>query len=53
MNENKKEVMFSTYCKICKYSDLDGWKDPCNECLEVGGRVGTVKPEKYEPKEEK
>jgi hypothetical protein len=50
---NSKFVSFEAYCKKCKYEKLDGWKDPCNECLKVGGRYGTQKPEKFEEKEEK
>lgn len=50
---NKKFVAFEAYCKKCKHWELDGWKDPCNECISVGGREGTVEPLKYEPKEEK
>ena len=49
---NLKEVDFFAYCKKCKYKDLDGWKDPCNECLEVGGVWGSEVPIKYEEKEE-
>lgn len=49
---NKKFVAFEAYCKKCKYEELDGWKDPCNECLTVGGREGTEKPLKFEEKEE-
>lgn len=50
---NKKFVAFEAYCKKCKYEKLNGWKDPCNECLTVGGREETVKPLKFEEKEEK
>lgn len=49
---NKKFVAFEAYCKKCKYAELDGWKDPCNECLEVRARENSAKPLKYEPKED-
>lgn len=52
-DNDKKFVAFESYCRKCKYAELDGWKDPCNECLTVGGRVGTVQPLKFEEKEEK
>lgn len=51
-NTYSKEVEFSAYCKKCKYSELDGWKDPCNDCLAVGGRIGTKVPEKFKPKDD-
>lgn len=50
MEENMKEVRFDRYCKLCKHKDLDEKMDPCNECLEVPAREGSVKPEHYEPK---
>lgn len=48
MDRNLKEVAFAMYCKRCKNHDLEGFKSPCNECLEVPMREGTSKPEKYE-----
>ena len=50
--ENTKFVAFEAYCKLCKYADLNGWEDPCNDCIAVGARIGTQKPEKFEKKEE-
>ena len=49
---NKKFVAFEAYCKKCKHGNKVGWADPCEECLTVGAREGTVEPLKYEPKEE-
>ena len=43
-----KEVNFALYCKTCEHKDLEGFKSPCNECMEVPMREGTSKPEKYE-----
>ena len=42
-----KEVDFKHYCQKCKYRDLQEKMDPCNECLEVGMREGTNKPEYF------
>lgn len=50
---NTKFVAFETYCKKCKYEELDGWKDPCNECLTVGAREGSQIPVNFEEKESK
>lgn len=47
-----KFVDFNKYCETCKYKDLGGAEDPCNECLENPVNIGSVKPVKYE-KEEK
>lgn len=52
MDEDYKEVDFETYCKTCKYSDLDEARDPCNECLEHGMNIQTSKPTEWEPKDE-
>lgn len=43
-----KEVRFTTYCKTCKYQKRHEAQDPCNECLEIGMREGTEKPEYWE-----
>ena len=49
MNEtNCKEVRFDKYCKICKHADLEGHKDPCNECLDNPALEGTEKPINYQ-----
>jgi len=50
MTDNYKEVRFDIYCKTCKYHDFVETKDPCNECLEVYVREGTMEPEMYEEK---
>ena len=35
MNEKTdyKEVDFKKYCPLCKYSDLNGFENPCDDCL--------------------
>ena len=47
----QKEVKFSEFCPICvsKEKAEDG-SDPCESCLEVGGRIGTVKPINFKEK---
>ena len=42
--DNYKQVRFDIYCKKCIYKDLEEYKDPCNECLMYGARIGTEKP---------
>ena len=51
MDENLKEVVFHVYCKKCKHMRLKGWEEPCNSCLEIPAREGTVVPENFEEKE--
>lgn len=50
--ENTKFVDFEKYCAACKHRELDEYKDPCNQCLEIGARVGTDKPDNYISKED-
>lgn len=47
-----KEVLFSEYCKKCRYKDLEGTEEPCNECLEYGSNLNSHKPVKFEEKED-
>lgn len=53
MNQNRREVRFDKYCRICKHQKLDGWKDPCNECLDESTNVDSEKPVKYEENQKK
>lgn len=46
-----KFVDFRKYCPICKWGDKSPTADPCNECLETGGRAGTEKPTMFEEDE--
>lgn len=50
MQYDYKEVDFHTYCKTCKYKDVDIDDDPCNECLEYPINFHSYKPVKYEEK---
>lgn len=43
-----REVRFDKYCETCKWKELDEAKDPCNDCLAIGMREETEKPEYYE-----
>ena len=53
MNENNcKEVRFDKYCKSCEYAKLEGFKDPCNECLGNPVIEGSEKPIHYRAAEE-
>ena len=45
---NTKFVNFKEYCPKCKWADKSSTADPCNECLETGGRIGTEVPVNYE-----
>lgn len=49
-NSEFKEVNFVEYCRTCKHSDKEDFKDPCNECLLTGMREGTEVPEYWEAK---
>lgn len=40
-------VDFNKYCRTCKYSDLDGQEDPCNECLHYPVKEDSRKPVNY------
>lgn len=40
-------VDFKKYCPLCKYHDTPEVKDPCNDCLAIGGREETAKPEYF------
>ena len=49
MDESMQEVRFDLYCKLCIHKDLPEAADPCNECLEIGMREGSRKPEHFDP----
>lgn len=51
--DNEKEVYFNVYCPKCKYYNLDAIMDPCNDCLAIGAREESHKPEYFKDKEEK
>lgn len=43
-----KEVRFDTWCQKCRHRNKNEAQDPCNECLEIGMREGSAKPENWE-----
>jgi len=48
MDKNSnKEVSFYIYCEKCKYKKLDERNEPCNSCLEVPVREGTIVPKNF------
>lgn len=51
MEIKERMVEYFKYCPTCKHKDLNGWEDPCNDCLDNPVNVGTDKPVKYEKKE--
>lgn len=48
--ENMKLVRFDEYCKTCKYEKKTEADDPCRDCLEIGARLYSKKPEFWEEK---
>ena len=48
---SKKFVRFDKYCDSCKYAKKSPTDDPCNDCLGIGAREETEKPQYYEKKE--
>jgi hypothetical protein len=47
-NDIFRTVRFDKYCDSCKYKDLKDFFDPCNDCLGIGMRENSEKPEYYE-----
>lgn len=47
MND-EKEVYFDEYCKTCKHSKTEEFKDPCNDCLENPYNINSHKPVNYD-----
>ena len=43
-----KEVYFDQYCPKCKHAKSEEEKEPCDECLAIGGRIDSHKPEYFE-----
>lgn len=40
----EKLVMFDVYCSRCEYSGRPEKCDPCNECMDYGGREYSERP---------
>lgn len=47
-----KFVEFDKWCSTCKYSQLWGDKEPCNECLTNPVNLNSTKPVKWEAKDD-
>ncbi|MDO4557307.1 MAG: hypothetical protein Q4B70_19510 [Lachnospiraceae bacterium] len=47
MDNNKKEVDFEKYCKMCKDRNTVEINDPCNDCLDYPYNVNSQKPVNY------
>ncbi len=43
-----KIVEFEKWCETCKYKDIPENEEPCEECISMGVREYSHKPEKYE-----
>lgn len=50
---NVKELDFHTYCKKCKYSNLAEEMEPCRECLQNPMALGSKKPLRFFPGNQK
>lgn len=50
METTTKEVYFSEYCHKCKYSDVHGFDEPCNTCLEHPSNENSHKPVNWKEK---
>lgn len=53
LEKNEKEVNFHDFCPKCMHVNGSECSEPCDSCLEIGGRVGTRVPEKYEKRDKK
>ena len=51
MRVENKEVDFNTYCEICENRDLNGYEEPCDECLSTPYNLNTSKPINFKEKE--
>lgn len=49
--EGTKEVRYDKWCELCKHAELEGYEDPCNECLEKFFNFETDKPVMFEAKD--
>ena len=44
-------VDFEKYCKSCEHEKTKEICDPCNDCLAVGARANSERPEYYKEKQ--
>lgn len=43
----EKEVKFKDFCCKCEFKEVLETVEPCDSCLEIGAKVGSVVPEKF------
>ena len=43
-------IQFEKWCPKCEHYPKDGYKDPCNECLENSVNQNSEKPVKFAQK---
>lgn len=53
LDHEYKEVRYDKYCAKCKNSNIAGYEEPCNECLDNPMNLYSQKPIKFEEKENK
>lgn len=46
-------VDFEKYCPLCKYSDQEEYKEPCDTCLTYPVNEDSRKPVEFKEKKEK
>lgn len=46
----EKEVSFYDYCPQCKYYDVSGAEEPCDECLSNPSNIDSHKPVNFKEK---
>lgn len=47
-NSDTQLVKFNVYCKHCTYFNIKETEEPCNSCLEEGGREQSHIPARFD-----
>lgn len=47
-----KIVEFDKYCKTCKFRNVKGTADPCDDCLSYPVNLNSRKPVRWKSKED-
>ena len=47
MEGDLKIVEFDKWCNTCRYYETEESEDPCRECLTIGARPDSRRPERY------
>ena len=45
---DEKHVDFDKWCETCKWKNMDGWEEPCIECLDYATNTDSTKPVMWE-----